>query len=350
MNSDPDSLSEAHVSVDIRTDVLALNYASEVERITDWMLSTLTGKLRKRGLVIAMSGGIDSSLCAALAVQALGTRNVLGLLLPERDSGDSSTDGGLQLAEHLGMTVETFDIAPALDALCCYQQRDEAIRRVVPEYTEGWKSKIIIAGGKDGGINFFKLVVQCPLGKQQQHRLGLRDYLQIVAATNYKQRVRKSVEYFHADRLNYAVVGTPNRLEYDQGFFVRNGDGAADLKPIAHLYKTQVYAMARYLGLPEDIVSAVPTTDTYSLLQGQDEFYFALPYAQMDLALWSVNQGHDARALARLIRVSQAQAQYVMDDIASKRWSTRNLHAGAQLIEPVLDALDSGGVGSQMVQ
>ena len=122
-------------------------------------------------------------------------------------------------------------------------------------------------------------------------RLPLQEYLQIVAATNFKQRIRKTLEYFHADRLNYAVVGTPNRLEYDQGFFVKNGDGAADVKPIAHLYKTQVYALARHLGLPEEICNGAPTTDTYSLPQGQDEFYFALPYDQMDLALWALNHG-----------------------------------------------------------
>src|SRR5262249_47514373 len=155
-------------------------------------------------------------------------------------------------------------------------QRDEAIRRVFEDYREGWKCKLAIARGTRGGINFFKLVVQSPGGTQHEARLPLREYLQIVAATNHKQRIRKTIEYYHADRLNYAVIGTPNRLEYDQGFFVKNGDGAADLKPIAHLYKTQVYALARHLGLPDEICSAAPSTDTYSLAQGQDEFYFAL--------------------------------------------------------------------------
>jgi len=129
-------------------------------------------------------------------------------------------------------------------------------------------------------------VVQAPDGRTFAERLPHPEYLQIVAAQNYKQRIRKTIEYFHADRLNFAVIGTPNRLEYDQGFFVKNGDGSADVKPIAHLYKTQVYALARHFGLPEEICTARPTTDTYSLPQGQDEFFFALPYEQMDLALW----------------------------------------------------------------
>ncbi len=319
--------------------VLALDCEREAGRICRWMHDALANRLHRRGVVVAMSGGIDSSVCAALAVQALGHRKVQGLLLPERDSSDASTARGRGLAEHLGISFDTLDIAAALDGLDCYRQRDDAIRRVVPAYGDGWRSKIAIAGGIGGGINFFRLVVQEPGGQRQSHRLGVHEYLQIVAATNYKQRVRKSVEYFHADRLNFAVVGTPNRLEYDQGFFVKNGDGAADLKPIAHLYKSQVYAMARHLGLPEAICEAVPTTDTYSLPQGQDEFYFALPYAQMDLALWALNHGYDAAELAHAIGCDERQAQRVLDDIRTKRRTTRYLHTAAALVEPVFDTV-----------
>jgi NAD+ synthase len=316
---------------------LALDCAAEVDRIAAWMLEVIGQRLHRRGTVIAISGGVDSAVCAALAVRALGAAKVFGLLLPERDSSSQSSPRGEQVARQLGITFEQHDIAPALEALGCYRQRDEAIRRVVPEYGADWKSKIVIAGGTERGINFFKLVVQSPDGTTQQHRLPLREYLQIVAATNFKQRVRKNIEYFHADRLNYAVIGTPNRLEYDQGFFVKNGDGAADLKPIAHLYKTQVYAMARHLGLPQSVCNAAPTTDTYSLAQGQDEFFFALPYAQMDLALRAHTLGLAAAELAAALSISEEQAGRVYADIEAKRRVARVLHASAYLVEPVLD-------------
>src|SRR5690606_28135822 len=224
---------------------------------------------------------------------------------------------------------------PTLAAIGCYSWRDDAIRRVFPEYGEGWKNKIVISGGLEGRLNHFQLVVQAPNGEIRQRRLGVREYLQIVAATNYKQRIRKTIEYFHADRLNYAVIGTPNRLEYDQGFFVKNGDGSADVKPIAHLYKSQVYALARHLGLPPEICAAVPTTDTYSLPQGQDEFYFALPYQQMDLALWAYNHGRSAAELADALGVTEGQAANIYRDIDSKRRGTRYLHLPPVLAEPV---------------
>ncbi|MGH8174734.1 MAG: NAD(+) synthase, partial [Steroidobacter sp.] len=286
----------APVTVSAR--VLEMDADKVVDDICRRMREILSGDLSRRGLIIAMSGGIDSSVCAALAVRAIGPQKVFGLLLPERDSSGFSTRRGKLLAEHLEIKYEVHDIAATLEAIGCYRWRDDAIRKVFPEYGEGWKNKIVISGGIEGQINHFQLVVQTPGGEMKQERLGIREYLQIVAATNYKQRIRKTVEYFHADRLNYAVIGTPNRLEYDQGFFVKNGDGSADVKPIAHLYKSQVYALARHMKLPDDICSAIPTTDTYSLAQGQDEFYFALPYQQMDLALWAYNHDRSAAELA----------------------------------------------------
>ncbi|HVY61047.1 MAG TPA: NAD(+) synthase, partial [Planctomycetota bacterium] len=164
---------------------------------------------------------------------------------------------------------------------------------------------------------------------------GAAEYLRIVAAQSFKQRTRKSLEYYHADRLHYAVVGTPNRLEYDQGFFVKNGDGAADVKPIAHLFKTQVYALARHLGLPEAVATAAPTTDTYSLPQGQDEFYFALPYAAMDLASLARDRDLPPAALAEALGVDERAAEHIYRDIDAKRATTRPLHSPGLLVEPV---------------
>jgi NAD+ synthase len=291
----------------------------------------------RRGFVVAMSGGIDSSVSSALCVKALGPERVYGLMLPERDSSGASTARGRQLAEHLKIKYEVFDIASTLEAIGCYRWRDEAIRKVFPQYGAGWKNKIVISGGLEGRVNHFQLVVQTPEGELKQERLGLKEYLQIVAATNFKQRIRKTVEYFHADRLNYAVIGTPNRLEYDQGFFVKNGDGSADVKPIAHLYKTQVYALARHMKLPPEICAAVPTTDTYSLAQGQDEFYFALPYAKMDLALYALNNGYSAEELAPVIGVTPQQAANVFRDIEAKRKATRYMHLRPVLVEDVAE-------------
>ena len=319
----------------MKDSVLSLDCSAQVQRIAQWMQQVVGQQMHRRGVIIALSGGVDSSVCGALAVRALGAKKVFGLLLPEHDSSSSSADRGALVAQQLGITYELQHIGETLEAIGCYRARDAAIRALFADYGPTWKSKIAIAGGSQGQVNFFKLVVQSPDGAVAEKRLPIREYLQIVAATSFKQRLRKTLEYYHADRLNYAVIGTPNRLEYDQGFFVKNGDGAADLKPIAHLYKSQVYALARYLGLPEEVCTAMPTTDTYSMHQGQDEFYFALPYDRMDMALWAHNHQVPAAELADYLHVSLERAQFIYADIEAKRRATHYLHARPALLEVI---------------
>jgi NAD+ synthase len=318
-------------------DVLDIDPRLEVERICAGIQCAMR-ELRKRGAVVAISGGVDSGVCAALAVRALGAQRVLTLILPERESAVESPVRARCLAAHLGVTALEQDLGPTLEVIGCYRSRDEAVRRVLPEYGTGWRMKIVVAGGLEGRFNHFRLVAQSPDGRAHEARLALSEYLQIVAATSFKQRLRKTVEYYHADRLNYAVIGTVNRLEYDQGFFVKNGDGSADIKPIAHLYKSQVYVVARHFRLPLDIATAPPTTDTYSLSQGQDEFYFGLPYRQMDLALWALNHEIGASEVAEALAISAEQAEHVYSDLRAKRRATRYLHKQPVLLDSVPEA------------
>jgi NAD+ synthase len=314
--------------------ILDLDTRAEVERITAALRRQVGQVLRRRGAVIALSGGIDSSVVAALCARAFGPARCHGLLMPERDSSAATLALSRSVAERFGMPHTVEDITPALEALGCYRRRDEAIREVVPDYGPGFRSKIVLPGlAADATYNLYSLVVERPDGTVERHRLPLEPYLQIVAATNFKQRVRKTLEYYYADKLHYACTGTPNRLEYDQGFFVKNGDGAADIKPIAHLYKSQVYALAEELGVPAEVRSRPPTTDTYSLAQGQDEFYFAVPYAQMDLCLYGKDHGVDPVAVARATGLSPEQVTWVYDDIGKKRATTRYLHERPLLVE-----------------
>ncbi len=321
-------------------DVLEIDVPRTVEQICGSVRGQVLGELRRRGVVVGVSGGVDSSVVAALCARALGNDHVVALLMPERDSSGDSTRLGRQLAERLGVEAIVHDIEPALSGIGCYRRQEEAIRSVFPDYGEGWRCKVALPSILDGErLNVFQLTVENPSGERFRARMPLSAYLLLVAATNFKQRLRKTVEYFHADRLHYAVAGTPNRLEYDQGFFVKQGDGAADLKPIAHLYKTQVYALAEYLGIPEEIRARPPTTETYSLEQTQEEFYFALPYDRMDLCLWAHDHGVPAGDVGGVIGLSTEQVHRVYHDIEAKRRTTRYLHARPLLIQP----LEGGG-------
>lgn len=294
-------------------------------------------RLRRRGAVVGLSGGVDSSVTAALAVEALGHEHVLGVLMPEEDSDPESLSLGQLVADTLGIDTVVEDIAPILTAAGCYRRRDDAIRQLVPDYGPDWKCKVVLSSAIHGkSYTITSLVVEAPDGTQRKMRMPLQTYLAVVAATNMKQRTRKQIEYYHADRLNYAVAGTPNRLEFDQGFFVKNGDGAADFKPIAHLYKSQVYQLAEYLGIPEEIRTRPPTTDTWSLAQTQEEFYFSLPYDSMDLCLFGLENSVPAREVAEATGLSVDQVELVWRDIEAKRRATRYLHEPPLMIKYML--------------
>lgn len=318
--------------------VLEYDVAAEADRIAKELRRVVGQVCKRRGAVIALSGGIDSSVVAGLCAKALGPKRCHGLLMPERDSADETLALSQSVADAFGFEATHEDATPMLEGMGCYRRRDEAIRKVVPEFGDGYRFKIVLPGLSQGKTyNVYSIVVETPDGERIKKRLPLDAYLQIVAATNFKQRVRKTMEYYYADKLHYVVTGTPNRLEYDQGFFVKNGDGAADVKPIAHLYKSQVYMMAEHLGVPAEVRKRPPTTDTYSLAQGQDEFYFALPYAQMDLCLWGKNHGVDAAEVAEVVELTEDQVAWVYDDIDKKRATTRYMHLSPQLVGDVAE-------------
>lgn len=313
--------------------ILKLDAAAEVERITTALRRQVGAELHRKGAVVGLSGGIDSSVAAALCARALGPERVLGLFMPENDSSPESLELGRLLADRLGIDSVLEDIGATLEGAGCYRRRDEAIRSVFPEYGPGYRSKIVLPDVQDGSVyRVFSVVIQEPDGTIHRARLPLMAYQQIVAATNFKQRVRKMMEYYHADRLRYAVVGTPNRLEYDQGFFVKNGDGSADVKPIGHLYKSQVYQLAEYLGVPEEIRRRPPTTDTYSLAQSQEEFFFSLSYDKLDLCLYGRDHDVPAAAVAEALGLTTPQVEWVYRDIDAKRAAAHYLHAQPLLI------------------
>ena len=306
---------------------LELDAAQEVERIVGGLRQAVHQTFRRQGAVVGISGGIDSSVVLALCVRAFSPERVVGILLPEGESSPESATLAHELAERFGVPTVTEDVSAALVGLGCYWRRDEAIKRLFPDYAPDWKAKIVLPGNllDQGTLNVFSITVVRPDGQSFTQRLPLQEYAQIVAASNFKQRTRMAMLYYHAELRNYAVVGTANKNEHGLGFFVKYGDGGADIQPIEHLFKTQVYQLARYLGVPEEIQQRTPTSDTYSAGSTQEEFFFRVPFDILDVVWFGHEHGVPHDAIARALDLSIEQVERVIADIVRKQRTTHYL-------------------------
>jgi len=320
---------DSKVTIPFSKDILKFeNVEAEAHRITRKLKDDILGALKRKGAVIGISGGIDSSVTLALTVKALGAENVLGIMLPEKDSSPESKEFALKLADRFKIQTLEEDITEALEGFGCYRRRDEAVTAIFPEYNPAdFKMKI---GINQSGLNqflppVFSLTIISPDGIEKSKILPIREYLQIVAASNFKQRCRMSMLYYHAERLHFAMIGTPNKHEVEQGFFVKNGDGGADIMPIAHLYKSQVYQLAEYLGVPEEIIKRTPTSDTYSAEQTQEEFFFQMPFMEMDLIGYGLENGISADEVGIVLSKTTDEVKHIYNNLNRKKKTTEYL-------------------------
>lgn len=310
-------------------DILSFeNIEAEANQISGRLREDIFKVLRRKGAVIGISGGIDSSVTLALAVKAIGAEKVLGIMLPEKDSSPESKELAIKLAEKFKIKTLEEDITGALDGFGCYKRRDEAVVTVFPEYNSfDYKMKI---GINQSGLNqflppVFSLTIIDHEGNEKSKILPVKEYLQIVAASNFKQRCRMSMLYYHAERLHYAMIGTPNKHEVEQGFFVKHGDGGADIMPIAHLYKSQVYQIAEYFGIPQEIINRTPTSDTYSAEQTQEEFFFQMPYHEMDLIWYGMENQIPTVEIGKALGKTTEEIELLYKNLSRKQKTTEYL-------------------------
>ena len=316
-------------------DILQIDNQGEADRICAFVRQQLN-VMKRNGAVIGISGGIDSALSAALCVRALGRDNVLGLIMPEKESNPVSAEYASKHAKQLGINAVTIDITPCLEAFGTYQKRDEFIRSIFPEYTYQYKSKISLPTDllSRDAYNVFTLTIDDGKGNVKSARLDGRSLRGIVAATDIKQRTRMIHLYYYAEMNNYLVCGTTNRTEDVQGFFVKYGDGGVDIEPLAHLYKMQVYQLASYLGVIKEIMEREPSPDTFSFTQSDEEFYFRMPYHKLDLLLYAWENQLPMPEVCQAMSLTEEQVKRAFRDFKAKSNATKHLHT----IRSILDS------------
>ena len=307
-------------------DVLKIECESEAERICLFLRGQMRS-MHREGIVIGLSGGVDSALCAALSAKAIGKDNIFGLVLPDKESSPQSAEFALKQAKQLGIKTITIDITPVLEAFGTYEKRDAVAQSIFPEFNERHKLKITLPSDilNRDSLNFFTLTVVDPEGATKNTRLNNEQARGIISATSTKHRTRMMTQYYYSEKYNYLVCGTTNKSEALQGLFVKYGDGGVDIEPLAHLYKNQVFQLAEYMGVIPEILSRAPCPDTYSAPVTDEEWYFRMPFRQLDLLLYAWENKVEISEVCRVMELSEEQLKRAYRDFTNKYNATMHL-------------------------
>lgn len=307
--------------------ILSIDCQKEAKRIQFFIREQVFTHFKNKGTVIGLSGGIDSAVVSTLCVNALGKEKVLGLILPEKESNPISKTYAYNLAQKLGIHVVEVDITPQLEVLGTYRDRNSIIRKIFPDFDDTYKFNITLPQNllEKDRISYHTIMIQSLHNETQSKRLSSREWLEISSAQNTKQRIRMINLYRYAEKNNYLVAGTTNKSEVMQGFYVKHGDGGVDIEPIAHLFKMQVYALAKYLKIPEEIINRPPSPDTYSLPVTDEQFYFCMPYELADLLLYAYENHVPEDQVSEVLQLSPDQIKRVFKDFRSKENATWHL-------------------------
>lgn len=308
-------------------DVLKFDPEDLTRQLVDFIKDQVQNVFHRKGIIIGLSGGIDSAVTAALSVRALGKDRVFGVLLPESDSNPVSREYGRMCAESLGIQYNEVDITRILDTFGVYDKRNSVVKSYFPEYNGDLKFRLTLPQDllDRDRISTYHLEVEKADGSIESKRLAHKDYLKMMAANDIKQRVRMTQLYYEAEKRYYIVCGTTNLAETIQGFFVKFGDGGVDIEPLTDLYKTQVFTLGKYLGVPKEVQDRTPSPDTYSLPVSDKDFYFCMPYETLDLVMYAMLNGVPVEKTAEVLGMTVEQVKRAWNDLERKKNATQTL-------------------------
>ncbi len=311
-------------------DILEIqNIEAVAGHLQDFIKSQVLNKFKRRGAVVGISGGVDSAVTASLCVRALGADKVIGLIMPERESHPKSQPLAEQMAKQLGIRTHYIDLTPVLYSHNMYQTKDAIVKKNFPAFDSSCKYRLVVPQDllQRDRINISYLEVLDGKGQVHKMRLSLDDYSTLWAATTMKHRTRMINLYFHAEKNNYVVVGTTNKAETVQGYYVKFGDGGVDLEPQANLYKTQVYQMADFLNVPKGITERKATPDTWSYEVSDEEFFYSLPYKTLDLLWYSKENNIPMEQVEKALGLNKEQIERAYKDQERKYKASEHLRS-----------------------
>jgi len=308
-------------------DILKIDPEKELEKLSKFIVDQVNIVFHRKGIVVGLSGGIDSACISALAVHAVGKDKVVGLVLPEKESNPISSEYAIKHAQAMGIEHRQIDITPTVDSIVSYKWRDEFIQKLIKEYQPGYKYNITLPTDllERDSFNFYKLQVQMPDGEIKTKRLNLNDFRTITSFANIKIRARMLHLYAEAERRSLVVAGTTNRTEFILGDFCKYGDGGTDIEPLSYLYKNQIYQLSEYLKVIPEIVNRQPSPDTFSLPVSDQEFFFRIPFDKLDHLLYAWEHDIPSSKAAKTLDLSEDAVIRAYKDFKSKNNVTAHL-------------------------
>ena len=285
------------------------NIEITINEIIEFIKNEVFEIYQKKGVVIGLSGGIDSAITAALCTKSIGSEKILGLILPEKESDVNSKNLALQIAEKYNIDTETIDITNILESFGVYENKEKIVKEKFPNYNEKCKYRVVVPSKSENNIGMPFLEILDDENIVHKLKISSFDFLNLTAATSIKHRVRMTMLYNYAEKNNFTVVGTTNKTEYLQGYFVKYGDGGSDIEPLVHLYKTQIYQIANFLKLPEEIINQDASPDVWSFKTSDEEFFYAVPYNIVDLILYGREKNLSINEIAKFLNLESEKIE-----------------------------------------